>query len=298
MTAFLSFLSYLAAWAGQPATGHPLLVDPQDALYEQRVRAIRFPERPDVTLPAESHAALPELITMLAARVHVFMVGPSGSGKSSLARQAADALGLALYALSLGPTTPTSKLFGFRSAGGEYVRTPFREAYEHGGVMLIDELDNGHPGVVAELNQALANDHGAFADGMVDAHDDFRLVATGNTYGLGPDRRFVGRNQLDAATLDRFALLQVPIDGRLEERLTMAAAAGASRRAKREAKVWLEEVRRTRERVTTAGINVVISPRAAIEGARLLAAGMDYEAVREARLLGNLDAATRAKVAS
>jgi len=298
MTAFLSFLSYLATWAGQPEAARPLLVDQRDAPYEQRVRVVRFPERPDVTLPARSHAALPDLITMLAARVHVFMVGPSGTGKSTLAGQAADALGLSLYAVSLGPTTPTSKLFGFRSAGGEYVRTPFREAYEHGGVMLIDELDNGHPGLVAELNQALANEHGAFADGMVDAHDDFRLVATGNTYGLGPDRRFVGRNQLDAATLDRFALLQVPIDERLEERLTLAAAADLSRPAKREAKRWLEEVRRTRERVAAAGINVVVSPRAAIEGARLLAAGMDYEAVCEARLLGNLDAATRAKLVS
>jgi len=289
-----NLLSYLATWAGQPGVARPVLVDPQDALYEQRVRVVRFPERPDVTLPAKSHAALPDLITMLAARVHVFMVGPSGSGKSTLARQAADALGLSLYAVSLGPTTPTSKLFGFRAANGEYARTPFREAYEHGGVMLIDELDNGHPGLVAELNQALANEHGAFADGMVDAHDDFRLAATGNTYGLGPDRRFVGRNQLDAATLDRFALLGVPIDEQLEERLTMAAAAGAGRQAKQ----WLEEVRRTRERVAAAEINVVISPRAAIDGAKLLAAGMDYEAVREARLLGNLDAATRAKLTS
>lgn len=291
-------LSCLAAWAGMPRAARPLLVDPQDALYEQRVRVVRFPERPDVTLPAKSHAALPDLITMLAARVHVFMVGPSGSGKSKLAKQAADALGLALYALSLGPTTPTSKLFGFRAASGEYVRTPFREAYEHGGVMLIDELDNGHPGVVAELNQALANEHGAFADGMVDAHDDFRLVATGNTYGLGPDRCFVGRNQLDAATLDRFAVLGVPIDQQLEESLTMGQVAGAGQLAKRDAKEWLEEVRRTREHVAAAGLNVVVSPRAAIEGGRLLAVGMDYEAVKEARLLGNLDAATRAKLAS
>lgn len=285
--------SYLATWLGQP-----WVAGSQDALDEQRVRVVRFPERPDFALPAESHAALPDLITMLAARVHVFMVGPPGSGKSKLAGQAADALRLSLYALSLGPTTPTSKVFGFRSAGGEYVRTPFREAYEHGGVMLIDELDNGHPGLVAELNQALANEHGAFADGMVDAHEDFRLVATGNTYGLGPDRRFVGRNQLDAATLDRFALLQVSVDERLEERLTLAQAAGASWAVKRQAKEWLKEVRRTRERVAASGINVVISPRAAIDGARLLAVGMDYEAVREARLLGNLDAATRAKVVS
>jgi cobaltochelatase CobS len=258
-----------------------------------RVQIIRFPERPDVNLPEAAHKALPNLIAMVAARLHVFLVGPAGSGKSILAEQAAKALGLELSSLSLGPTTPTTKLFGYRDAHGAYVGTPFRRAYEQGGLMLIDEMDNGHPGLLAELNQALANGHAAFGDGMVERHEDFRLVATGNTYGLGPDRRYVGRNALDAATLDRFALLQVPIDQDLEERLTLAQGAKPAI-----ARRWLAHVRRIRAKVDTLGLNVIVSPRASIEGARLLAGGLDWDAVQEARLIGNFDSATRAKLLS
>lgn len=199
--------------------------------------------------------------------------------------------GLELQSLSLGPTTPTTKLFGYRDPHGAYVGTPFRRAYEHGGLMLVDEIDNGHPGLLAELNQALANGHAAFGDGMVQRHESFRLVATGNTYGLGPNRRYVGRNALDAATLDRFALLPVPYDDDLEERLTLAQGATPAL-----ARSWLAHVRRIRRKVDTLGLNVIVSPRASIEGARLLATGLDWDFVQEARLIGNLDTATRAKV--
>lgn len=256
-----------------------------------RVQVIRLPDRADVDLPDTAHRVLPTLITMVAAGLHVFLVGPAGSGKSILAAQAATAQGLKLSALSLGPTTPTSKLFGYRDAQGAYVGTPFRRAYELGGLMLIDEMDNGHPGLLAELNQALANGHAAFGDGMVRRHEDFRLVATGNTHGLGPDRRYVGRNALDAATLDRFALLQVPYDEDLEERLTLAQGARPAL-----ARQWLWHVRRVRASVDALNLNVIVSPRASIEGARLLATGMDWDRVLEARLIGNLDGATRAKL--
>jgi cobaltochelatase CobS len=264
-----------------------------EALAEQpgRVRVIRMPDRPDVDLPAHAHHALPDLITMVAASVHVFLVGPAGSGKSVLAGQAAKALGLELSSLSLGPTTPTTKLFGYRDAHGAYVGTPFRRAYELGGLMLIDEMDNGHPGLLAELNQTLSNRHAAFGDGMVARHESFRVVATGNTYGLGPDRRYVGRNALDAATLDRFSLLPIAYDEDLEERLTLAQGANP-----RLAWQWLGHVRRIREKVDALNLNVIVSPRASIEGARLLAAGLDWSTVQEARLIGSFDSATRAKV--
>jgi cobaltochelatase CobS len=147
---------------------------------------------------------------------------PPAPAKSMLAKHAAEALGLPFQALSLGPTTPMSKVFGYFDAHGHYHDTPFRRAFEHGGVMLLDELDNGHPGLLGELNQALAPRARAFADGMVTAHDDFRLVATANTYGTGGDRQYVGRQVLDAATLDRFVMIDVPIDPLLEQRIVPA----------------------------------------------------------------------------
>ena len=217
----------------------------------------------------DTHRLLPDLLLTLGAGCHVFLVGPAGTGKSTMAEQAAQALSLEFYALSVGPTTPTSKMFGYLDAGGRYHRTPLRQAYEHGGLMLLDELDNGHPGLLAELNQALSLDVCAFPDGMIRRHDRFRLVATGNTYGLGGDRQYVGRQALDAATLDRLVIIDIPVDEQLEARVTMRQAPSVPAEAE-----WvLHEVRRLRARAAAKKLPVSFSPRASIHAARVLEAG-------------------------
>lgn len=247
----------------------------------------------DVDLPEQHHQLLPELIQVLAAGLNVFMPGPAGSGKSTLAHQAAEALTLGFYSISFGPTTPTSKLFGFMDANGTYRTTPFRQAYEHGGIFLGDEIDNGHPGLVAELNQALANGYCAFADGMVKRHDDFRMVVTGNTFGRGPDRLFVGRNILDAATLDRFFTLECPVDEALERNVAYSFATDDTKAA---IVLWVSRVQRIRKNVTDLKLPVVVSPRASIDGARLMACGVSEDRIAEGRLFAGVDASTRSKI--
>ncbi len=250
---------------------------------------VTLPAGGKITVAGHTHAILPELLLALGARCHVLLVGPAGTGKSTLATQAAEALGLELQAISLGPTTPMSKVFGYFDAHGNYHDTPFRRAFEHGGVMLLDELDNGHPGLLAELNQALALGMCAFADGMVAAHPDFRLVATGNTYGTGGDRHYVGRQALDAATLDRFVTIDVPVDEQLEERLAMAHAPAKKRLVRQ----LLTEVRRLREVAADKRLPVMFSPRVSIDGAKLLAAGASLEQVLRWRVTRALSDAHR-----
>ncbi|WP_425572293.1 hypothetical protein, partial [Pseudonocardia eucalypti] len=152
-----------------------------------------------------------------------------------------------------------------------------------------DEIDCGHPGLLAELNQALALGICAFADGMVTAHPQFRLVATANTYGAGGDRRYVGRQALDAATLDRFTLLDVPVDERLEHRLALAHAP-----SQQDAVVQLlATVRRLRATAEEKNLPVMFSPRASIEGAKLLEAGVPLAKVLQWRVLRGLSQAHR-----
>lgn len=255
---------------------------------------VNIPEVGVSELPEQSHQVLAKVIKAAAAGCNVFLVGPAGSGKSTIAHQAAQALGIAFHALSLGPTTPTSKLFGYMDASGNYVRTPFREAYEHGGVILLDELDNGHPGLVAEINQATANGYCAFADGMVKRHEDCRIFATGNTFGRGPDRLFVGRNILDAATLDRFVTIEVLIDERLESSLARAYKGGEATDSQIED--WIGYVLQIRRKVEEHKLPVVVSPRATIEGAKLLHCGFDLAEVKEYRLFAGIDSTTRSKL--
>ena len=268
-----------------PAEVDRLLAARTPALIEVSVNAAGL-----TPVDGDTHAMLPSLLLAVGAGCHVFLVGPAGTGKSTMAQQAAQALDLPFYALSVGPTTPTSKMFGYLDATGNYHRTPLREAYEHGGLMLLDELDNGHPGLLTELNQALALAVCAFPDGMIARHERFRLVATGNTYGLGADRQYVGRQALDAATLDRLVTLDIDIDERLETRLTMACAPSAVKGARQ----VLAEVRRLRKRATEKRLPVMFSPRACIHAARLLEAGADRTKAMQWAVFKGLSDAHRA----
>ena len=127
----------------------------------------------------------------------------------------------------------------------------------------------------------------AFADGMVDAHRDFRVVATANTYGTGGDRHYVGRQALDGATLDRFLVLEVPVDEELERQLALHHA--PSRTAEVDELVTF--VQRLRDIADRKRLPVEFSPRASIDGAKLLAAGADFEQVVQWRVVRGLSEA-------
>jgi len=250
---------------------------------------VRVAEADPVRVGGHSHVVLPDVLLALGAGCHVLLVGPAGTGKSMMARQTAEAFGQEFHALSLGPTTPMSKIFGYYDAHGQYHGTPFRSAFEHGGLMLLDELDSGHPGLLAELNQALSIRSCAFADGMVAAHPEFRLIATANTYGTGGDRQYVGRQALDAATLDRFVVIDVPVDEDLEERIALAHAPSRPEDTLR----VIEEVRRLRATAAEKRLPVMFSPRAGIDAAKLLQAGASVEQAIRWRVVRGMSAAHR-----
>jgi ATP-dependent Lon protease len=155
-----------------------------------------------------SHKNLPSLLKILSHHLNVSLVGPSGSGKTHAARQCAEALRVDFY--FTGAIANEYKLTGYMDAKGEYVTTEFRKAYENGGLFLFDEIDASFPQAVLAFNAALANDFMDFPDNQVKKHKDFYCIAAANTIGQGADRQYVGRNQLDAASLDRFVFLDWP----------------------------------------------------------------------------------------
>lgn len=162
------------------------------------------------------HMQLPSLINMVGAGLNVMLTGSAGSGKTHASAQVAEALGLKFYALSVGAQTSKSDIVGFIDAGGTYRTTPFRQAYEKGGVFVMDEIDAGNSNVLIQINSALSNGICSFPDKQVKAHKDFHFIATANTYGKGESMKYVGRNRLDAATLDRFTIIHWNIDEKVE----------------------------------------------------------------------------------
>lgn len=262
-----------------------------EAMIKDQLDGVVFPTRVVVEratgerkeLPATAHVRVADVITDLLAGEHVMMVGPAGTGKSTIAEQCADALGIAYYAISLSPMTPASQILGYMQAEGQYVRTLYREAYENGGVFHFDEVDNAHPSVLAVINASLANGAMAFPDGMVKRHADFRCVASANTYGKGADRAYVGRQQIDAATLDRFTIETIEIDETLERTLCLATGLDAENDGLG-VDLVLDYVRKLRRNAETKRMTVVLSPRASVGMCRLLAAGKSWDAAVEARV--------------
>jgi len=243
-----------------------------------------------VTISA-AHPILARVARKIAARQHVYLPGPAGCGKTHLGKQAAQLAGLKFY--STGAVDSQYALLGFRDANGVYRGTPFRQAYEFGGVFLFDEMDASDSAALLCVNQALANDEMAFPDGMVTRHPDFVCIAAANTFGHGADRMYVGRSQLDAATLDRFARIAMDYDEELEERLAIAAVPAANAE---QARGWVARVRAIRAEARLANMRVCVSMRAAIEGARDLAAGDTLQEVEESRILAGHDSAVQARL--
>lgn len=165
-----------------------------------------------------THEALSTVLNLLAADIPVYMAGPAGTGKSHIARQAAEALDLNFYFSNC--VTQEYKLTGFIDANGKYHETQFYKAFCEGGLFFLDEMDGSIPEVLIHLNAALANGWFDFPTGRKEAHKDFRVIAAGNTLGTGADAQYTGRYQLDASSLDRFFIVSVDYSESIEKALT------------------------------------------------------------------------------
>jgi len=260
---------------------------------------IQVPERPEVEM-VRQHERFPLLLQVLAVGLNALLVGPAGTGKTTAARKAAEALGLSFGCLSVGPMTSKADLLGFVDAGGTYRESLFVQCYRDGGVFLLDEIDAGNAGVLTTLNAALAGDVMATPAGMVNRSPRFVCVAGANTYGQGASRQYVGRNQLDAATLDRFAVVDWPVDEGLEAAMVglpaPAPALDLGRGGLLDAAGWLARVRAVRASVEKQQVRAVVSPRATVAGAALFAAGVGRFWVEEMVLWRGMAADARVRV--
>ena len=250
---------------------------------------VRRPDAEPVTIEG-AHPALADVLAWMAAGVPVLMVGPAGSGKTHLAESAAAALGMSFSSLSVGPETSIIELTGYMDAGGRYVGTAFRRAFEGGGVFLFDEIDAGSAAVLTGMNAGLSNGSMAFPDGMVRKSASFLCMAAANTYLRGGNRQYCGRNPIDAATVDRFAVVDVGYDLALERALSLSIAASSGS--------WVDRVDALRASAVAAGVEMVVSPRAALYGARRIADGSvpSFAALEAALIFRGMDPATVAKV--
>ncbi len=166
-------------------------------------------------IEGKAHAQLAKVVNLLNAGINVYLYGSAGTGKTHLCKQAAAALGVPFF--SDQKICNEFQITGFVDASGKYQETEFYRAFTRGGLYMLDEFDASDPCAAVVLNLALANGYFTFPGvGRVDAHENFRVIAAGNTIGHGATMEYEGRNCLDGATLDRFAVLPVGYDPEIE----------------------------------------------------------------------------------
>jgi MoxR-like ATPase len=198
-----------------------------DSTIDHKLKAHR---RVEVALPGKKEGVkmkdiLPEefeiILQLAGQRMNTMMIGPAGAGKTFLASKVAEALKMDFASISCSIGMSESQLVGWLipiGASGQFQHVPasFLDIYEKGGVFLFDELDNSDANTLTFINQAIGNDHffipQRHKNPLAKKHKDFVCVAAANTYGHGADSMYVGRNQLDAATLDRFRAGMVRIN--------------------------------------------------------------------------------------
>lgn len=245
------------------------------------------------------HARFVDVLKRVEAGVNVLLVGPAGCGKTYLAEQVASALGLNFTFNSMSEGVSEAHLLGrmLPDAKGvwRYQPSPFVCAYRDGGVHLLDEVDASDPNLMVSVNAALANGYLSlpFAQAEpVKRHRDSVIIAAANTFGNGADRQYVGRNQLDAATVDRFKMGTVEMDyDRDVERAVVEATLAPSQEG--EADRWrrigeelLSWAWATRDAVRVAKLRRFVSTRNIVDAAKLLRVGLPMPAVKAAYLSG------------
>ncbi len=150
------------------------------------------------------------------ARRNLFLQGDAGTGKTSVILEVAGRLNIPVYAIACSGKTRFSHLVGSREliSGNTVWRDgPLVCAMKNGGVFLANEitrLDAGEQMNLAEVLDSRATLTIPDTGEIVTAHDDFRVVVTGNSGGFGDDSgAYVGEKASSYAFIDRFQKMKV-----------------------------------------------------------------------------------------
>lgn len=176
---------------------------------------VKVGEAESVKIEGRLHKKFDEVLFLAIQEKQVYLAGPAGSGKTTLASQIAESLKRDFSHISCSAGLSEAHLLGRMLFDGTYVASDFVTAYENGGVFLFDEIDAADNNTLLVINSALANNRLSVPNRKEKPHairhENFICLCAGNTWGSG-STEYHGRNHLDAAFLDRFSVSKVEID--------------------------------------------------------------------------------------
>ena len=165
------------------------------------------------------HQTRDEVLELVQLGLNVYMQGAAGSGKTHVAQQISDIMGLELTPMQFDGFTSPILIKGYMDAQGKFVDTPVYAWLKspNGGVLFVDEFDRGREDTLVCFNSLLANKYQMFANGEVlKMSEKHVIIAAGNTAMRGSDGVYTSARKQDASVLDRFVSIQWDYDFRLE----------------------------------------------------------------------------------
>jgi len=182
--------------------------------------AVRINELPIKNLSKRACKQLPRLLVNAKLKQNTLMVGPAGCGKTTAAHQVSEALGLQFGSVCLTAGASETWLFGRQTPTG-FIEGMFSKVYREGGVFLADEMDAADANLLLSINTALSHSEmlNPMSGEVIKKHDDFVFIGAANTNGKGSNHVYTGRSRLDAATLDRFVVLEIDYDEDYEKEI-------------------------------------------------------------------------------
>lgn len=228
----------------------------------------------------------------------IYIYGPTGSGKTSGVAIAAQENKLHFYKKLIGAQMTESSILGYMDATGKYVPGIAYKPFVEGGILLLDEIDNGNSNTNLVVN-GLADREINFPCGMAKAHEDFRLIVTANTIGSGANLHYVGRNRQDIALTSRFVYLKWDYDLEFEKSIVFDTFNNYREKFQTKLKIsddyfWAlyDDFLRCRDAANEMQLNHVLSPRNAIYLAKQVAAGIDKGVIFEGIIRRGIDKET------
>lgn len=241
------------------------------------------------------HEKFSDLLKLINLNIPAYIYGPTGSGKTMACEIAAEILNIPFYRKVVSSQSSEGVLFGFNNATA-YVEGIAYKAYKDGGLLLVDEIDNGNPNINVCLKMLTEGETCYFPCGVVNKHKDFRLVANANTIGVGANRQYVGRVAQDAALLNIFGFIQWDYDTNFEydicaeEYLTWKGE---------DVNSFNEMIRtcwKMRNAIERLNLKHIISPRNLKAASRLLATACDLPFILNTVILRGLETTQASKV--
>lgn len=242
----------------------------------RQIDGLPYPEaNPHFVFQPQRLAKLLRFFAGQAARNNLLLIGPAGSGKTTVIEQVAARLGWPVWAVSCSGKVRASHWFGtfaLRDGATVWQDGPLALALRHGGIFLADEITRLDPAEQMALVRVLDGGEVAIPETgeVIRPHKLFRFVGTGNSGGFGDETgAYVGERVSSFAFLDRFLKMEVDYLGEDEEQRLIARVVPDLPSAIRNALVRLARAVRDASQAAGKGeLRVNISTRALLAVAR------------------------------